>query len=163
MEIDDRRPAGTPGQMATGLPSGPVHRASVVFDRLRPGLTIAFYPERPQLPAGVDGLWWRLSPTPEVIDDIIAMVSRGQVEVDAIAIGGLERYPLSLAEWPRWLAKWSAHPGPSTIAVDTTGLSRRQRRRLIARTERQMALAKRRDPVTMALHTFKHWITGRLQ
>lgn len=136
---------------------------SVVFDRRPRGVTLAFYPSRPSTPDGARWLWWSRCAPPEVIDEVVCALGRQRLGVETIVIGGLERYPVRETTWPRWLARWSRAPGPSTIVVDTKGLPNRRRRRLMDSTRRRIALSKDADPVTAVTTAIKYWITRRFR
>lgn len=133
---------------------------AIVFDGEIKWLSLEFQPHGPSA-TRTDGLWWAAAVTPEVIDRVVEIVGRRGLPVETIVIGGLERYPISIDEWMRWFARWSQGPGPSRIVVDTKGLSRRQRHRLINGTRRQIALNDLRDPVAMMAGVVRRWIHGR--
>ncbi len=106
------------------------------------------------------GIRWAGPTTPEVIDELVDIVTGAEVEV-TIVIGGLERYPVEEREWPKWLVRWGRHPGAWNMVVRTDGLTMRRRRRLIAATRRRVAATRARDPIAETVGKLRRWITGR--
>ncbi len=134
----------------------------VFFDQPVRGPTIVFAPRRPPSEDGPARLWWTPAATPELIEQVGEALAARPKSVDAIVIGELARYPWSLREWPKWLARWSRRPEMIEVIVETDGLDQRARHQLIERTRRQAALHHHScDPVARAAAAIRDWMTGR--
>lgn len=127
------------------------------------GVSIVFGPDYPADSSSQKGLWWTMPVTPEVIDEVLRVIQRQGLPVEAIVIRGLERYPIFLDGWPRWIARWSCGGAVGRIVIDTTGLADDERHRLVAATRRRLAMTRPRDPVTKAVGKFKRWFDGRFR
>lgn len=137
---------------------------SLVFDDVdMDGVVIAFYPYKPEDREGGQWLWWTGAVTPEVIDEVLKLIAGHRLKVEAIVIGGLERYPLFLDGWPRWFVRWSDGDAVGRIVIDTEGLGGEERRRLVELTRRRRRLSRYVDPVTKALDAIKRLLDGRLR
>lgn len=135
-----------------------------VFDGpVREDVSIVFWPDYPADRVGPGRLWWTAPVTPEVIDEVLKIIEKRRLPVEAIVIGGLERYPIFLKGWPRWIAHWSSDGAVRRIVIDTAGLADEQRRRLVAATRRRLAMACPQDPVTKAVGKIRRWFDGRFR
>ncbi len=125
------------------------------------GVCIIFGPRPVDRRATAGGLWWTRPVTPEEIDEVVGIIAKENLPVEEIVIGGLERYPIFLDGWPRWLAHWCGRKVVRRIIVETAGLCERERRRLVAATKRRLNWAHRRDPITRAVDTIMQLMDGR--
>lgn len=130
--------------------------SAIHFDGSPPADALDFRPCRP----GHRAIWWTGPNTPELIDEIAAMIAESDTGIDTIVIGGLQRYPVSFDEWPRWLVRWSRRFSLE-VFVDTAGLTRQRRRQLICRTQRRRALDHHNNPVLRAIDAIECWFSGR--
>ena len=159
MEMEAQNQVGAHREVLTTREGVSVH-----FDEVVPeGITLVFHPRRPKKPRTDTCLWWAGAVSPEVIEEVLTLVRREGLAIEAIVIGGLERYPMVLDTWSPWLARWSDDGAVRQIVVATEGLSRSQRRRIVAATQRQMVLRRRGDPVSKTLDALKRWFDGRFR
>ncbi len=136
---------------------------SIDFDTPPPTMAIVFHPDWTKPTASGPALSWSHPVTPEVIDRVVEVIGSQSLPVEAIVIGGLDRYPLGIINWTRWLRRWSRGPGPRRIIVDTEGLGRRRRRRLIHGTRREIAMGRRSHPVATVADAVRRWIKERMR
>lgn len=134
---------------------------TIDFDRPPAGPALLFSPRVPRSGAEAAQLWWSGPVSPEVIDEVLGLLAGRRRVVEAIVIAGLERYPVSSDEWPRWLVRWGGRGDVPRIIVRTEGLAESDRRRLIRRTCRQAALESESNPVVQLTEAIRDWFVGR--
>lgn len=134
---------------------------TVEFDEVPPEPALWIAPKAPVVRNDSSGLWWSLPGPPEMIDELVEAVADAGSVPEAIVIAGLERYPVSSDEWPRWLVRWGRRDGTPRIIVRTQGLAEGDRRRLVRRTRRQATLRREVNPVVELTEAIADWFVGR--